>query len=301
MTIASNDDFPQLIAAIKSRISVELLARADGLKLEKDGANWKCCCPIHGEKTPSFTIYPGDGGFYCFGCGAGGDIFSYVEQTRRVGFMEAFKLLSNKTGTMPAMARQVVHKTVEPPAYIPIPVPHDAPPPPTTHYELGKPIARWPYHDAAGRVVSYAVRFHKHDEHGNVIVDAETGKPKKEDRPLTYGIGWKGSLCWNWKAWPTPRPLFNLHLLAANPDLPVIFCEGEKAATAAAILFPDCVCTTAMNGSQSPHLADWEPLRDRTVFVWPDVDLSGEKYAAAVIKLALAAGAASVEVMEYLP
>jgi hypothetical protein len=286
------------VEALKSSITVLDLVHADGLKPKKTGANWTCCCPIHSENTPSFTIYPGDGGFYCFGCGAGGSVIDYVMRTRRVDIKGALDYLANRSGTMPAMARQAVHQTVEPPAYVPIPVPHDAPPPPTTHYQLGKPTASYAYHDATGRVVSYAVRFQMRDAQGTVVTDTETGKPKKTDRPLTWGVGWNGSLGWQWKGWPPPKPLFNLHLLSKHPGWPVVVCEGEKAATAAMQL-PGMVATCSMNGAQSPGLTDWTPLRGRTVFIWPDNDEPGKLYAEAVVKLALEAGAASVAVWEF--
>ena len=45
----------------------------DYVQLKKKGANWMACCPFHKEKTPSFSVDPVQGLFYCFGCGAGGD------------------------------------------------------------------------------------------------------------------------------------------------------------------------------------------------------------------------------------
>ena len=49
--------------------------------LKRAGRNLVGLCPFHGEKTPSFTVFPQSSSYYCFGCGAGGDVFSFVMQT----------------------------------------------------------------------------------------------------------------------------------------------------------------------------------------------------------------------------
>lgn len=68
------------------------------IKLEKAGKNLKGKCPFHNEKTPSFFVTPDRGGYYCFGCGAKGDIFSFVEQFEGLDFMGALKLLAERAG-----------------------------------------------------------------------------------------------------------------------------------------------------------------------------------------------------------
>lgn len=103
-------------------------------------------------------------------------------------------------------------------------------------------------------------------------------------------------LRWRWKGLPTPRPLYGLDRLAAAPDLPVLICEGEKAADAAGRLLPGWVAVTSPNGSNSATSADWGPLAGRRCVIWPDADPAGAGYAADVQRLALAAGAAGVAV-----
>lgn len=88
-----------------------------------------------------------------------------------------------------------------------------------------------------------------------------------------------GECAWRWKSWQTPRPLYGLDRLAAEPDAPVIVCEGEKAADAAQELLPDHVVVTSPNGSKSAGNADWSPLAGRTVTIWPDNDEAGVAYA----------------------
>ncbi len=68
------------------------------VKIEKAGASFKARCPFHNEKTASFFISPARQNFYCFGCGAKGDIFTFVEQMEGLDFREALKLLADKAG-----------------------------------------------------------------------------------------------------------------------------------------------------------------------------------------------------------
>jgi DNA primase len=68
------------------------------LKLEKAGSNFKAKCPFHNEKTPSFFVSPKRNSYFCFGCGAKGDIFSFVQNIEGLDFMGALKILANKAG-----------------------------------------------------------------------------------------------------------------------------------------------------------------------------------------------------------
>ena len=72
--------------------------------LKKKGANWMACCPFHQEKTPSFSVSPVKDIYYCFGCGKGGSVFSFVMEMERVSFPEAIKIVAEKAGVpLPAM------------------------------------------------------------------------------------------------------------------------------------------------------------------------------------------------------
>ncbi len=68
------------------------------IKLEKSGANFKARCPFHNEKTPSFHVSPSRNAYYCFGCQASGDIFSFVQEFEKLDFVGALKLLADKAG-----------------------------------------------------------------------------------------------------------------------------------------------------------------------------------------------------------
>ena len=68
------------------------------LKLEDAGSNFKAPCPFHNEKTPSFFVSPSRGTYHCFGCDAGGDIFSFVQEIEGVDFYGALKVLGERAG-----------------------------------------------------------------------------------------------------------------------------------------------------------------------------------------------------------
>ena len=82
---------------IKSKISIssELEKKA---KLVQKGRDYWCCCPFHEEKTPSCKINDDQGSFYCFGCGAKGDIFTLYTDLYNYNFVDAVKELSQRAG-----------------------------------------------------------------------------------------------------------------------------------------------------------------------------------------------------------
>jgi DNA primase len=87
----------QLLDEIRVRADiVELVGQF--VKLKRAGENWKGLCPFHTEKTPSFTVNPKRNIYHCFGCGAGGDAFSFLMRQDRVAFPEAVRALAERAG-----------------------------------------------------------------------------------------------------------------------------------------------------------------------------------------------------------
>jgi len=86
-----------VIDEIKSRIDIHDLV-AEYVDLKRSGQNFKGLCPFHSEKTPSFTVSPSKQIFHCFGCGKGGDIFSFIMNYENVAFNEAVSFLAGKAG-----------------------------------------------------------------------------------------------------------------------------------------------------------------------------------------------------------
>lgn len=68
------------------------------VSLKRAGSNLKGLCPFHSEKSPSFTVYPQDNSFYCFGCGAGGDAITFVRKRENLDYPDAVEFLANRAG-----------------------------------------------------------------------------------------------------------------------------------------------------------------------------------------------------------
>ncbi len=85
------------VEKIKEKLSIVDVI-SSYLKLEKAGSNYKAVCPFHNEKSPSFFVSPARNSYYCFGCGAKGDIFSFVEQFEALDFKGALALLATRAG-----------------------------------------------------------------------------------------------------------------------------------------------------------------------------------------------------------
>lgn len=68
------------------------------VSLKRAGANLKGLCPFHSERTPSFTVYPNDNSFYCFGCGIGGDAITFVKNIEHLDYPDALEFLAKRAG-----------------------------------------------------------------------------------------------------------------------------------------------------------------------------------------------------------
>jgi putative DNA primase/helicase len=142
--------------------------------------------------------------------------------------------------------------------------PADAEPPEAAAGRLfgSSPDALWRYVDAGSALAFCVCRWNKPDG-------------DKDIRPLSWfdGEGWRFAHRAN------ARPLYNAARIAASPDAPVVVCEGEKAADAAARIFPNSIATTSSGGANAATKTDWTPLAGRRILIWPDDDDPGRKYA----------------------
>ena len=85
------------VAEVRER--TEIVELVSGyVQLKKTGRSWKGLCPFHQEKTPSFVVFPESGNFHCFGCGRGGDAFTFYMGVEHVEFRDALQELAKRAG-----------------------------------------------------------------------------------------------------------------------------------------------------------------------------------------------------------
>ncbi|SNR74127.1 Uncharcterized protein, DUF927 family [Methylobacillus rhizosphaerae] len=252
------------------------------------------------SKPGSFSINLDTGAWADFADDAkGGDLVSLVAYIEGIGQGEAAKLLaqflgmdsgksdSQKRATSPqhkAGNTQISLTSKKPEWEAVLPVSSDVPKPPARHYRYGVPSMQWAYRDTTGGLLCLVYRF-----------EPGQSSDRKQFVPLTWCRNAQGKHEWRWQGLDSPRPLYNLPGLESKPDALVIVCEGEKAADAAAVLFPAAVTTTMLNGAQAPGKTDWSPLTGRKVWLWRDNDEAGLKCMQAVDELLRKAGATTVQ------
>lgn len=212
---------------------------------KKAGSGWAARCPAHEDRKASLSVSAGEDGTALVKCHAGCDT-SVVLAAVELTMSDLFPTRSNPTPSFNGKAHKPSGKTF-----------------PTANKAVaelerqhGKRSALWTYHDIRGQSVGVVVRW-----------DRPEGK---DIRPVArHGDGWRIA------AMPDPRPLYGLPELASAQRVVVV--EGEKAADAAqAIGF---TATTSAGGSGAPNKTDWRPLARKEVWILPDNDASGRKYA----------------------
>ncbi len=87
----------EFLEELKLRNNIEeVIGRT--VTLKRAGGNLVGRCPFHSERTPSFTVFPATSSYYCFGCGAGGDVVTFVMQTENLEYREAIEFLAKNAG-----------------------------------------------------------------------------------------------------------------------------------------------------------------------------------------------------------
>jgi hypothetical protein len=222
-----------------------LLARLPDAR--KAGNGWSARCPAHDDRRASLSIAQGDDGRALVECHAGCATSAIMAA---VGLKLA-DLFPPKTGS--ASSRNGKHTT----GGRSFAAAKDA----VAELERrhGRRSAMWTYHDARGKPVGVVVRWDRPDG--------------KDIRPAArHADGWRIG------AMPDPRPVYELTDLASAQRIVVV--EGEKAADATRSL--GFVATTSAGGAQAAGKTDWRPLAGKEVWIMPDNDAPGRKYAETV-------------------
>lgn len=263
------------------------------IKLQKKGGELHALCPFHNEKSPSFTVKPADGYYYCFGCGASGNAITFVMEIENIGFRDAVeKITGNLPADFDAEKSRASYKTEQADEWVPeLVVPASAPTPPSVKWMAApsgsripkssntfvgsggdllvkhEAVARYPYHNIDGSIAGYTLRFN-------------CAWGGKDIIPQTWCKNTKsGEFQWRWLSLPKPRVMYHLDKLSKHPNAQVVMAEGEKACDAAQSLYEAIginrdrliVLSWAGGGKAVKH-TDWSPLAGRSVGFWPDAD-----------------------------
>ena len=222
-----------------------LLEKLPGAK--NTGTGWSARCPAHDDSRASLSVTEGNGGTALVKCHAGCDT-SAVVQALGLELRDLFPPTEGIPHTNSKAKRQPQTFPTANEAVAKLERQH------------GKRSAMWTYHDAEGKPIGVVVRW-------------DLGNAKKDIRPVSWAPdGWRiGALA-------APRPLYRLPEIASAKR--VVVGEGEKAADAARSI--GFTATTSPGGSQAASKADWSPLADKEVWILPDNDAPGRKYAEAV-------------------
>jgi hypothetical protein len=247
------------------------------VELKQSGHEYVGLCPFHAERTASFFVNPIKNVYLCRGCGEGGDTITFLREIEHVSFKEAAQMLGAKTFTsggqpqqlppLPALPKREVK---QPPPNIPLP---DFA---ATHY--GIPTQTWCYTNALGEPLFYVARYDTSP--GNKVTPQWTWGRRSEDDNFKWGMG----------HWPSPRPLYGLHRLAASPEATVVVVEGEGKCDAAQRMLPRYVAMAWSGGANAAGKTDWTPLAGKKVLIWPDADDVGRDAAQEIAIILTALG-----------
>lgn len=244
----------------------DVLAQADiaeilGEKTEISsvGDEYRGLCPFHSEKTPSFTITPAKGLYYCFGCGAGGDVIGFVEKFDGISFAEAVKKLAEKYGI--EIEYEQGGAAVKP-------------------KQNRKPLVKSSAEEGAARLAKKGIRPAKQTlgkfiesydyvtEDGELVYQVSRFDAPKSFRQRTPDdsapSGWSGSLK------GVGRLPYLLPQFLEKPMATIIIVEGEKDVLALKKLGILATCNSGGAGNWPEEISHW--FENRNVVIIPDTD-----------------------------
>lgn len=226
--------------------------------LKKKGPELVGICPFHQDTKESLQVSQQKQIYKCFACGKAGDSIDFIMSMGGT-FQEAINELSGGSASASSPnENRAVFKPQKKIVWKQLAKIQGAPD--FKHYRHGEPSDFWTYHDKSGEILGHICRF-----------DTTEGK---EVIPIIFATDGKRSE-WRWQGFASPRPLYNLHLIASKPEATIFLVEGEKTASAAAELFPKAIITTWIGGARAIKQTDFSPLKGRNVYAWPDNDEPG--------------------------
>lgn len=248
-----------------------------------------CCADLSGGTGDSCKVNVTTGKWQDFATGEkGGDAVSLLAAIRKCSQSDAASELARLIGHSITILepKQIGKKEI----WTPIPVPEDAPPPPTKHFQYGESVMIHVYRDRGGLLLQVVNRY-------EFPPDTPGEKNKKQFVPVTYCRNGSGRTDWRFQALPGNRPLYGLEFLNDNVRFAVVV-EGEKTCDAARRLLGNSIpVITWSGGSNAVHKTDWAPVKRLRICIWPDADMPGYKAALAVADEATKAGAQSVKIV----
>lgn len=244
-------------------IKKEVLSCYPDAKLS--GEWWSLKCPFHDDQKPSMGIHREKGHFKCHGCDEKGDFIIFLTKTRNISRREAAEYILQLNGNAVENTKIYTKKDKLPNPLIPIP---------TTALQDIKEILNDDYYrQRHGNFQNYWVYANSNNEIVFIIARFQN-KTGKKIIPFYYGVNneWISK-----KPYPDNLPLYNLPMVIENPDVPVVIVEGEKCCDAlfSKSHYENFIPCSWSFGAHSVNKTDWEPLRGRSIIIWPDADKAG--------------------------
>ena len=233
----------------------------------KSGVQYTVKNPIRNDKSiGSFKINLSTGVWKDFSTGDGGHdliaLYKYIHQLPKM--KDAYEALSDKP--VPENIPKVVIKN-DNKDWEALPLAEEKPPSNLFYFKRRKASQIWAYKTEEGKLIGCVARY-------------DFGAGKKDTVPYSYCKNSKtGEKKWRMKASKAPRPLYGLDLLKENKKITMIV-EGEKCAKSINQLRHKNICATCWpGGGEAAFKADWGPIKNKNVIIWPDNDLAGFKTA----------------------
>lgn len=231
------------------------------VELKPNGKEYKGLCPIHDEKTPSFTVTPELERFHCFGCKANGDVIDLVKQVEGITTAQAIERLKSETVGKP-IKKKIIKRECP--------------------YESFKPIDT----DKQLKSGELIKVFNPKSKKWWAITPESLysylpqgwfirSRGSKGEKIFTFAryCKWDGGEGWVSHKFDDPRPIFGLE----DNDKQVLVVEGSKAATAGKLTAGNVLNVVAWDGgTQAVEKVDWLQLENKRVILLPDNDIAGK-------------------------